>query len=232
MKSSVSCKKAKNKGKDNMEILIGIVVVLVLVFIFGGIANNKPVQEWPDDKLLRMYLKLANAASLQTNLNKRSELYDKANEVSNEIRRRQKESPHFIESLTKKDPYVLNKLKQLGLMVEKEFSSDIEKLAEKNPDTLNLLNSLGIRDEIEGSGGIKSFIEEQRTIQNRVVQSLPNLFEELLKENISNGMEDNKAKENAKQRVLNKVLPYFERAKMDGMDVDEAINFVVKKFSN
>lgn len=208
----------KNKWlqtKDTkMEILIGIGVVLVLVFIFGGIANNKPVRDWPDDKLIRMHGKLLNASKLQTNSNKRLELFNKAEEVLNEINRRQGKPP------------------QQKIFETTSPQSDIEKKADKDLDAKEMLDSVGLTDDIENSGGISSFIEEQAIIQNRIVEGLPNLFDVLFKISIDNGMKENEAKENAKYRLLDQVLPHFERAKMDGMTEDEAIDFVVKKLKD
>lgn len=121
-----------------MEIVIGIIVVLVLVFIFGGMANNRPVQDWSDEKLARMHDKLLHVASLQTPLNK-GEHYAKAKEVENEIKRRAEKN-----AATYKD----------NENIELSESSLVENIQDKISDVLE--NSMGLPTDLsrESSGYI------------------------------------------------------------------------------
>lgn len=76
-----------------MEIVIGIVVLVVIVLFLGGLDNNRSVEQWSDDKLLRMHGKLLHASNMAYKANrpnKALELSQKAEEVKNEITRREK----------------------------------------------------------------------------------------------------------------------------------------------
>lgn len=75
-----------------MEIIIGAIVLIGIVLFLGGLNNNRPVKEWSDDKLMRMHGKLLHTSSMASKANrsdKASELSQKAEEVKNEIIRRQ-----------------------------------------------------------------------------------------------------------------------------------------------
>jgi hypothetical protein len=49
-----------------MEIaLVAIAVVAIVIFIVGGMDNNRPVDEWSDEKLARMHEKLVRLASIK-----------------------------------------------------------------------------------------------------------------------------------------------------------------------
>lgn len=76
-----------------MEFVIGIVVIVVIIFIIGGMANDRPVSEWDDGKLVRMRDKLQTAASANMRAGNH-EAYkkhaDKKQEVDDEIVKREK----------------------------------------------------------------------------------------------------------------------------------------------
>lgn len=73
-----------------MEILIAIVVIVAFFFAFGWLSHNRPVNEWSDEKLTTMYPKLLKASQSEVNNLKRGEYDAKAEEVWNEIQKRDK----------------------------------------------------------------------------------------------------------------------------------------------
>lgn len=99
------------------------------------------------------------------------------------------------------------KYEQMPAKNDAEAQRDMEKLATEKPGAYKALGDLGLTDEIENSGGIRNFIEEQAIIQNRLVENSPILYQKFFKENLANGMSENYAQKNAKNRVIGLVIP-------------------------
>ena len=76
-----------------VTLLIVVVAVVLIILVMGGVDNDRPLSEWSDDKLVRMRVKLGNAANAHftaQNMNNYKKYADKKVAVENEIIRREK----------------------------------------------------------------------------------------------------------------------------------------------
>ena len=74
-----------------MEIALIIAGIIIFIFIIGGMSNNRPVEDWTDEKLIRMLPKLQHARSTAMNVSNHEQAKgqdDKIKEVEAEIGRR------------------------------------------------------------------------------------------------------------------------------------------------
>lgn len=74
-----------------MEIILIIAGVIIFIFIIGGISNNRPVEDWSDEKLIRMLPKLQHARSAAMNASNHGHFQrhnEKIEEIEKEIERR------------------------------------------------------------------------------------------------------------------------------------------------
>lgn len=76
-----------------MEIIAVIVVVVVVALIVGSMDNARPVSDWSDEKLARMFGKLLNASTVARRAGNNEQAdahFKKAEEVKQEIEARRK----------------------------------------------------------------------------------------------------------------------------------------------
>lgn len=150
--------------EKTMEVIAIIVVVIVVVLVIGSFDNARPVSEWSDEKLIRMYPKLLRAGNAQTNQQKANEHYKKAKEVEQEIKKRNllREAHNTMQSLRPTIDDLSNKLASeiKKITSEKNCSMDEarEILESKIDQAISKYKEQGMTDDQAEKAALKEFL--------------------------------------------------------------------------
>lgn len=147
-----------------MEVIAIIVVVIVVILAIGSIDNARPVSEWSDDKLIRMYPKLLSAGNASTNPQASNEHYKKADEVKREIEKRNflREANNTMQSLRPAIDELSNKLASeiQKIMSENHCSMDEarEIMGKKREQVISKYKEQGMTDDQAEDAELKEFL--------------------------------------------------------------------------